>query len=409
MSRSTNGGSPATDRNEDGTGDQNGASAANASNDLLKELLNSFGKGTNAAPKVNCFAGVAMNKIDGFPPLVSVNPSTSIASRISADEGMPWVSSATSWFGAHGSTGIIELCKSLISLDNDRKQLKPFFPENPELEALTSSIDCMRLILIKVSKSSFGNHVLMLDEDEIGRLEKGDVRRMFANFSTVCSQLSFRLRTAATPPGTTTTLMHDVFGPSNEAAFVAGGEQHPLSGLIILHQILDRFQRDPQGTTIQMKARLLAEIQENVTNHEFNLYATEAFLQAIDIKINSILNKEPAMRLSLEMEVNTLVCQVVRAASRRTSNNIKNPEGVLDAAESISFELTKFASQATTTTWSRFQSMILSLLTQLLPPPATQTKAKQNEHAMAAYSGSGHWKRRKTKHHLCHQRISSHS
>lgn len=71
--------------------------------------------------------------------------------------------------------------------------------------------------------------------------------------------------------------MYDLFGASNEATKTTNRVQHSLAGLILLEQTHIKFQKEPQGTLLQMKNTLLAEIHTMVTNVEFSLYRAETY------------------------------------------------------------------------------------------------------------------------------------
>ena len=344
--------------------------AAKKQAESIDELIKAFSRGSSA--KNNCFSTVMLAKEDGFPPLYVTNPGTNVSTRIPPDEGSGWTSNLDAWLSAHGATGIIGLAKKLISLDKDARLLKPIFPDNPAIEDLETSVEGMREVLKMACKTPFGNHVLMPEEDEIERMNSKEIKTLFKNFSTVSSQLCYRLRIAAQPPGKPSGLMLDVFGPSNTATKKADGQQHPLAGLIILLQILARFQKDPQGTSVQMKVKLLADINARINDSKFTLYGTEAFLHEVDARITNILERDPDLMSCLEKEVNTAVCQVVRAACRRITQATTGDVALYDAAEIMAIDLAVVAKQVTSMPWITFQSSTLVMLTMFLPPEADQ-------------------------------------
>ena len=374
-----------------------GSSTANASTSeqqgvtgLLTQLVQAL-TANKAATKVNHFANVAMNKDDSFPKLYATNQSANVSNRIPAHEGLSWTGNTEAWFSSHGAMGIMQLAKDLIQLDADCKQIKPIFPDQPDWEDLSTSIEGMRAILKKISKTTFGSHVLMPHEDEIQELPNDDVRRSYAQFATVSNQLSYRLRVAATAPSATTTVMHDLFGPSNEALKGKNGEQHSLCGLILLEQIRMKFVNDPQGTSLQMKNKLLSETNAMITSTEFTLYSAETFLHKTDATVTNILSKEPTIKVTLEMEINTAVLAVLRAACRRTKANTRINEELLDAAESISTELTECAKQVRYLSWSKFQASILVILAMHLPTEVVKPDKRDSlQHAVALLTSSGY-------------------
>ena len=360
-------------------------------NTFVAKLIEAM-QSASSSVKTNHFGGIAMNKDDSFPKLHVTNASTGVSNRIPADEGLAWMSNADAWFSSHGAMGFFQLAEQLITLDEDGKQLKQLFPGHDELEDLSASAEGMRRVLMRVSKTTFGNHVLMPFEQDIKAMSDNDVRRMYSQFNTVCSQLSYRLRVAATAQGATATTMHDLFGASNVAIKGKNGEQHSLAGLILLEQIRLKFQKDPQGTSLQMKNKLLAKVNATIPKVEFTLYSIEQFMHKVDATLTNILSKEPTLKSSLEMEVNTAMLAVLRAACRRTrANHLGNAEDVLDAAESIGTELTETAKQIKHVTWCRFQGSVFSMLAMHLPPEAIKPKKHDPiQQAMALLSNTGY-------------------
>lgn len=80
-----------------GPGVQETQQRGNEDGTKLNKLLDLLTR--NSVPaKHNYFGSVFLTKADGFPCLYSINPSTSVPSRIPADEGQAWTINANVWF-----------------------------------------------------------------------------------------------------------------------------------------------------------------------------------------------------------------------------------------------------------------------------------------------------------------------
>ena len=347
----------------------------------------------DAIPLKTYFGNVKISKEDSFPQLYS--SSSDNHNRLSPSDGLVWLGNVDSWLSSHGAMGLRLAAKTFITLTGDGKKRMPILPESPDNEKLESMIEGQRLVMIKVSKTEFANYVLLPTEDEIVEMNTKEIRSMFAQFSMLCMQLSARLRKAATPPGAQITVMHDIFGVTNEAVKSSDGlNMHPLAGIIELLQIQMRFNTDPQGTALQLKNKLMDRLKGLVHESSFTLHQLEPLMHTTNAELANILSKEPLLKESVEMEVGSLVCQIGRAACRRTRGLAlgKVSDAMLDAAEMISAELMKCATTTPHVQWYDLQSKILVATSSYLPPAdaVKQKTVDPTQHALALLSEQGY-------------------
>jgi hypothetical protein len=99
-------------------------------------------------------------------------------------------------------------------------------------------------------------------------------------------------------------MMPDIFD-SPDCASRKEGVSHEFSGLIQLEQIYKRLSRDPQGTALQRKNKLIAEIKVKGTKGStISLFELAPCIRDLGMRLNGIIQKQPNQRENLEMEVN---------------------------------------------------------------------------------------------------------
>ncbi len=165
--------------------------------------------------------------------------------------------------------------------------------------------------LVKISGTAFGASIDLPCAQDLRDLGKTEIRSLFNNFIRLSEQLSYLLAESATVKSTMSSMMPDIFD-SPDCASHKNCVSHEFAGFIQLLQVNKRLSRDPQGTALQMKAKLLAEIKARGTKGQsIMLYKLGNFVQDIGMRMSSIIQKQPTQRENLEMEVNLVLCSTV--------------------------------------------------------------------------------------------------
>ena len=99
-------------------------------------------------------------------------------------------------------------------------------------------------------------------------------------------------------------MYQDIFDNNTSIAYLADGKAHPLSGFIKLNQVYNKIALDPVGTSVQMKMNLITELNSTSKN-------------------SSIIQREPALKSSTEMEVIIASSNCAKRICRDVAANLK--------------------------------------------------------------------------------------
>jgi hypothetical protein len=163
---------------------------------------------------------------------------------------------------------------------------------------------------------------------------------------------------------------------------------HVYVGFIQMLQVDKRLSRDPQGSAIQQKTKLLNDIREK-TAKGVSLHQLNAILQDSSMALTNIIQKQPGLKACTEMELNIVVCSLVRASCRQVRDKHKTGE-LVDAAEVIASAMTLVSTSLEEKTWYDFSTNLTTILARHLPPESTATKARdQVTDAIALLANQG--------------------
>jgi hypothetical protein len=140
-------------------------------------------------------------------------------------------------------------------------------------------------------------------EEQVLHMDKHTTRAMFADLVQVALTLHFWLSHAAKSPKVPLiqSILPEVFANSNPIMKM-NDSRHPLSGFVALQQIVNIFNRNPQGTALQMKRRLIKMIDNAPQDSSFSMYKINQLLQDVDLKLANINMKDLDGKKALERE-----------------------------------------------------------------------------------------------------------
>lgn len=335
------------------------------------------------------FSACRLQKTDNFPPLyVEKNASPH---RLNPDSATYWIFDIANWASAHGLHNIFDLCNALVTISADGSQRLPLFPNNPEYENFAQEIEGMRAVMLLVSNTTFGMHH-KVNGDQVRAMDEQSVRHLFTEFSQVASALYFRLSQAAKSPKTPLipSIMPEVFANSNPIMKM-DGVRHPLSGFVALQQIVNIFNRNPQGTALQMKRNLIKMIDATPQDSTFSMFKINQLLQDVDLKMANINMKDPDGKKALDKEVVQTIFEALRQVCRNTTKDSRNSSALLNVAEFTGHNLMQW-SRDETMEWYSLHSQLSFMLSRDLPTEDVKEgkrKADNSSLALAAKHQKG--------------------
>jgi hypothetical protein len=252
------------------------------------------------------FSGIKIHKGIDFPPLIKEE--RGIYVKLDACNGRAWRNKVTRWLGAQGIKAIFPLANALVQLNEEGTRVLPKYLKDPSKDDFGANGSGMLETLLIVSESEFGRSISLPKADVLQALPKDEVNMLFNDFVRTSKQLSYHLTKSATAKNSLSSMIPDIFN-SPYCASRKDSISHPYAGFIQLLQIEKRFSRDPQGTVLQMKAKLLSDINQRtfqgkvMTMHNFG-----SIIQQITTRLASILQKQAALKVCTGMEVNAALC-----------------------------------------------------------------------------------------------------
>jgi hypothetical protein len=312
-------------------------------------------------------------------------------------DGPAWQNKTTGWFGAHGVKAIFPLANALVKLNEEGTKLLPSHPDDPSMEDFGMNGKGMLATLVKVSESDFCASINLPSEDELRGLTKGEVRTLFNGFVRVSEQISYLLTKSATAKTSLSSMIPNIFD-SPDSASRKDSISHPYVGFIQLLQIEKRLSRDPQGTALQMKDKLISDIKSRkFKGEDMKMHNLGRFVQDTSTRLTNILQKQPTLKVCMEMEVNAAFCSAVRSLCRDTAENSRKlPTDLVDAAEMIALDMTQKARTLTVIDWDNFSTGLLSMIAIYLPPEKINPKETDHvKEAVALHANSSYEGRQK--------------
>jgi hypothetical protein len=341
------------------------------------------------------FASIRIQKGTNFPPLFKKQGG--IAVKLDAGDGGAWRNKVTGWLGAHGMKAVFALANSLVKLNEEGTRVLTNYPDDPAKNDFGANGTGMLETLIIVSESDFGRSISLPKAEALLALPEDEVNKIFHDFVRISEQISYHLTTSATAENSLSFMIPDIFD-SPDCASRTGSVSHPHAGFIQLLQIEKRLNRDPQGTVLQMKAKLLSDITQRTFQGEvMTMHNLGPIVQQISMRLANILQKQPALKVCTEMEVNAALNSSVRDLCRETTKNShKNPRDLVDATEFLTMELTQKTRTLGSMDWATFSTDLLSMLATYLPLERIVTKEKDNvTDAVALHANSSYEDRQK--------------
>ncbi len=330
-----------------------------------------------------------------FPPLFKKQGGIHV--KLDAGDGGAWRNKVTGWFRVHSMKAVFALANSLVKLNEEGTRVLTNYRDDPSKDDFSTNGNGMLETLVIVSESDFGRSISLPKAEALRALPDDEVNTLFNDFVRISEQISYHLTTSATTENSLSSMIPDIFD-SPDCASRKDSVSHPHAGFIQLLQIEKRLNRDPQGTVLQMKAKLLSDInQRTFQGKVMTMHNLRPIVQQISMCLANILQKQPALKVCAEMEVNAALSSSVRDLCRETTRNShKNPRDLVDATEYLTMELTQKTSTLGSMDWATFSTDLLSVLATFLPPERTTTKEKDNvTDAVALHANSSYEDRQK--------------
>jgi hypothetical protein len=319
----------------------------------------------------NYFSQVKLHKGTDFPSLYREENGRVI--KLEAGEGPAWHNRVTGWCGAHGLIAPFQIAEALFWLNDKGTKLLAAAIE--ERNDFGSNGQGMRHGLEQLSSTALGKSIMLPDKATISVMPNEEVHELFDGFARICTQLSFLLTTSATTKNCLITIMPEIFD-SPDSASRKDGVTHEYVGLIQLVQVDKRLSRDPQGSALQQKTKLIAEIKEKAAK-AISLHHIVTLIQDASMTLTNITQKQPSLKESTEMELNSAFCALLRASCRHV-RDISKTGKLVDAAEVIANAMTIESTTLESKNWYNFGTDLLTLLGRHLPPESSATKTRDH-------------------------------
>ena len=182
-----------------------------------------------------------------------------------------------------GAPGIFEFFDHIAPLLPDCSGPAPLDPDNPDLD-ITKNLPCMKKVLKKVSETELGTHLCYPGAAEIDAMSETDTRKQLGFLRNFDGLASFTLKLSATMEGELTTCMSEILDV--QASIIKGTH---LWGATYFLQVRDKLHKEPQGTGIHLKEKLISEIKRRAEDPHFTLWDLCPFLDAVTTKVTSIV------------------------------------------------------------------------------------------------------------------------
>ena len=317
--------------------------------------------------KGTCWEEVKLAKPEGFPALYIKNENGTYSKIPSADINS-WMNRLDSWAACHNAQGITEFARVLAPISADGSKLERIFPNgNPAWENLNST-EAYKALIKLANTTALGKPCIAAeDDDKINRYPAWKAYECFLGIVCISNELAFRLLQAATAPNSTTSMYQDIFDNNTSIAYLADGKPHPLSGFIKLNQVYNKIALDPVGTSVQMKMNLITELNSTSKNSSITMWDLGPLFDRVSHTINTIIQREPALKSSTEMEVIIASSNCAKRICSDVAANLKLPDDQRFAGDHVYTQLQMEDKRIKGMTWQEFHIYVNNLLQERLP------------------------------------------
>ena len=323
------------------------------------------------------FSHIRFQKHDDFPSLL--HEVKGIMVKIPPSDLLPWQNSADGWFAAHGAPGIFELTNVLILLSEDGSEISSMAPALPGLED-SNSLDWQRALLEVIADTVFGRHICLPTGDRIRAMEEPCIKALIKGVRQLSAELSYKLKRATTPPGKFVSAIPDIIDSQTRLS-----KNHLLDGFIQLQQILKRMGKEPQGSALQLKERLIQGLRDKLhqPGTAVSLWDITHIMDDVNNQILNVTQRQAQLREATEMEAVQATANLILHVSRaHMEDKAATPEVKLGAAKINHTTLAKCGEFAAMP-WFDFHIFAANLFAQHLPatPPSKESAGASSKNA----------------------------
>ena len=263
------------------------------------------------------------------------------------------------WAASKGFPELSSFATAITSITEDGAKFLDN-PEKPMSKELLAGATAQRAILRIVATTTFGRHIGI--PSDVDGVCENHVNTYFAAISEISWQLAYCIKKAACADGELTSHLPDIIDSESSLGF-----NHPLKGFIILRQAFIKLNQDPQGTTLQMKDKLINEIR----NKNLNLWGLVTFMDWVNTQISHIVQRQTSLKQSLEMEAVSAMSNLALKACRSCVDDKHAADDAHTAALHIQSQLITQRSELSSVSWLDFQLRTAHLISSHLPSNAT--------------------------------------
>lgn len=318
---------------------------------------------SNRAPRIKPIKAedildrINFDKQDEFPALVEEQ--NGVLSRIPAADATPWLASVEDWAASKGFPGLTDFTNTMTSISEDGSKFEPH-PNISMEPTVLESYEGRKNFLARAATTQFGRYIrIPIPADSIN---EHDAHVWMSAISQISWQLAYRLKHSASGKGKLISLLPDII--DNPGSL---GHKHPLKGFIMFRQIAIKLKLDPQGTTLQMKEQLLSEIRGKGTDDKFTLWDLSTFLDQVNSKLSNIIQRQPGMKNSLEMEIISCTSSLALKICRKTIEDKHTPDEAHSAALHIQHAMVNLSAKLQNMSWMDYQLSTANTLLSYLP------------------------------------------
>jgi hypothetical protein len=344
-------------------------------------------KGTKEA--INCFASVSIKKREGFPRLDKQVDDRTIV--LGPSDGPAWVSAVRTWFAGRGAPGIFEFYKAVSPLLPDASMQAPLDPDRPTVD-LTKNVPGIKKLLKRVAATELGIHLCFPKDAKIDAMVESKTMLHLSHVRNFDGLVAISIKECATVDGNFTTCMPEIL---NDREIVAKGVQ--LWGGFYILAVENKLNTTPQGTSMQLKDALIADIRARAEDSGFNLWNLSTFLDKVTTRVTTITQKQPELSQAVAMEVNQTVINLTRSACQRVTLDPDASPALLGAATMLAHELKGLQARMSTTLWYDFRTAPNAAIANQLPPePSDNNNGGYKAELQAIKLLSKGWLQRRT-------------
>ena len=307
------------------------------------------------------FSSLRMHKQDDFPSLIRQENGN--WTKISPSEGLAWATYVENWCAAHGAHGFLALVNKSVALsENGNEKLRLFPDSGPSNDEIANTWQGQRAYLLEICELDFARQIGFPTAAVLAELSEPKIRVLFSGVRNFAAQFSFRLKRAATEEGKFISHFQDIIDSPARLSL-----NDPFDGFTQFKQITVRFGKEPQGSALQLKEKLLQGLKDKLSDNKLTLWNVTSIMDTTSTQLINIVQKQPSLRTAAEMEAVQAVGDLALRLSRKHMDDSSSSAPVQIGASKINHYLLQNCDKFPDMSWMDFHVFAANLFATYLP------------------------------------------